>query len=129
MPPETLGTLKTAIRTGRVRWVEADVVAARLAPGGVSLSLDREPGEVTAARVVLATGFSQHRPGGGLLDDAAIDRLGLPCAACGYPIVSPRLEWTDGLFVAGPLSELELGPTARNISGARSAAARLVDAA
>jgi hypothetical protein len=54
---------------------------------------------------------------------------GLPCAGCGYPLVSPRLEWASGLFVTGPLAELELGPTARNIAGARAAGERLLAAA
>ncbi|XYI00028.1 hypothetical protein ACMHYB_09830 [Sorangium sp. So ce1128] len=70
--------------------------------------------------------FEARRPGGRLVDDAALDRLGLRCAACGYPIVSARLEWGPGLFVSGPLAELELGPTARNIAGARAAAERLL---
>jgi hypothetical protein len=78
--------------------------------------------------VVRATGFLLHRPGGPLVD-AAIERDGLPCARCGYPIVSPRLEWAPGLFARGPLAELELGPGARNIAGARAAAFRICSAA
>lgn len=59
----------------------------------------------------------------------AVRRLGLRCAACGYPVVSPSLAWSDGLHVTGPLAELELGPSSRNIAGARRAADRLVAAA
>jgi hypothetical protein len=39
------------------------------------------------------------------------------------------LQWGPGLFVMGPLAELELGPTARNITGARAGAARIARAA
>jgi hypothetical protein len=40
-------------------------------------------------------------------------------------VVSKALRWARGLYVMGPLAELELGPTARNIAGARKAADRL----
>ena len=39
------------------------------------------------------------------------------------------LRWHPRVYVSGPLAELELGPSARNISGARRAAERLVAAA
>lgn len=58
--------------------------------------------------------------------DEAVASLGLACGSCGYPLVSRRLEWAPGLFVSGPLSELELGPSARNIAGARSAGERFL---
>jgi hypothetical protein len=41
-------------------------------------------------------------------------------------VLAPTLEWAPGLYVTGQLAELELGPTARNIGGARLAAERLV---
>lgn len=58
--------------------------------------------------------------------DRAIEDLDLPVAPCGYPIVDAGLRWAPGLHVTGPLADLELGPVARNISGARRAADRLV---
>lgn len=124
MPPEVAADLRREVRAGKITWVEAEVTRATAADGAVSLALDRAPGAVVADRVVLATGFDAHRPGGAMVDDA-IAELGLPCARCGYPIVSPQLEWAPGLFVTGPLAELELGPTARNIAGARAAGERL----
>jgi hypothetical protein len=51
----------------------------------------------------------------------------LPCADCGYPIVSRALQWGHDLYVIGALAELEMGPIARNISGARQAAGRIVE--
>lgn len=76
-------------------------------------------------RIVLATGFARVRPGDGWID-ALADELGLERAPCGYPVLAPTLEWAPGLYVTGQLAELELGPTARNIGGARLAAERLV---
>jgi hypothetical protein len=78
--------------------------------------------------VLLGTGFQPQRPCGSMLYEA-IEREGLEVASCGYPIPQRSLEWAPGLFVAGPLAELELGPTARNIAGARAAAHRLKAAA
>jgi hypothetical protein len=73
--------------------------------------------------VILATGFEAARPGGVWLDNA-IATYGLPCAPCGYPIVDETLCWQRGLYVTGPLAELAIGPTARNIIGARLASER-----
>ena len=75
--------------------------------------------------MLLATGFEPQRPGGALVDRLAEEHR-LPCAACGYPEVDTALRWHPRLFVAGPLAELELGPVARNIAGARRAGERLV---
>ncbi|WP_174731393.1 hypothetical protein [Mesobacillus harenae] len=55
-----------------------------------------------------------------------IEEEELPCVECGFPVISSNLEWTKGLYVMGALSELEIGPTARNISGAKTASHRIV---
>ncbi|GAA2712568.1 hypothetical protein GCM10009865_38810 [Aeromicrobium ponti] len=81
--------------------------------------------EVKAHSVVFATVFRPSRPGGSWLEKA-IEKFGLPCANCGYPIVSQSLEWCPHLYVTGPLAELGIGPIIRNISGARQAAERIV---
>jgi cation diffusion facilitator CzcD-associated flavoprotein CzcO len=73
--------------------------------------------------VILATGFESARPGGAWLD-TAIANYGLPCAPDGYPLVDETLCWQRGLYVTGPLAELEIGPAARNIIGARLASER-----
>jgi hypothetical protein len=75
--------------------------------------------------VILATGFVPTRPGGSWLE-RAIAELTLPCAPCGYSDVTPDLCWQPGIYVMGALAELVLGPAARNIVGARLAAARLI---
>ena len=77
-------------------------------------------------RILLATGFETRRPGGALLDNL-IESASLPCASCGYPVVDTALRWHPRVWVAGPLAELELGPLARNIAGARRAGDRLIN--
>ncbi|MBL9025828.1 MAG: NAD(P)-binding domain-containing protein [Myxococcales bacterium] len=129
VPPEVAIDLSRERAAGHVDWVIGRVGRAMVEGSGIRLELEGEAAAIRGAHLVLATGFEPHRPGGDLLDEDAIERLGLPCAACGYPIVSPQLEWAPGLFVSGPLAELELGPTARNISGARAAGERLLSAA
>lgn len=75
-------------------------------------------------RVILATGFDHGCPGSTWLGDV-IDSLNLPLHTDGYPIVDRYLRWHDRIFVTGALGELELGPAAQNIFGARLAGIRL----
>ena len=79
---------------------------------------------LNADLVVLATGFERSRPGGEWLDRTVRD-FALSCHECGYPIVDRSLCWYPGLYLVGPLAELELGPVARTIIGARHAARRV----
>lgn len=74
--------------------------------------------------VVCATGSTGARPGGAWIN-RLIATQQLPVAACGAPICDASLQWSEGLFVMGALAELQLGPTSRNIAGARNAAARI----
>ena len=128
MPPELDQRIRVEAHRGRLARRRGEITHAELGSGAVRLALGSDGGALEADHVVLATGFLPHRPGGALLDDA-IAAHGLPCARCGYPIVSRRLEWAPGLFVSGPLADLELGPAARNIAGARAAAERIQSAA
>ena len=90
-----------------------------------TLELSLDTGDhFVADLIILATGFEQRRPGHAWLDPL-IEQYDLPCAPCGYPIVNQQLRWHKNLYVTGPLAELELGPPARNIIGARHAAQRL----
>ncbi len=82
----------------------------------------------TRRHVFLATGFTSKRPGG-VLVDRLVTHEKLPVAPCGYPRLDSTLRWHPRVFVMGALAELELGPTARNIVGARRAAARIMMAA
>lgn len=127
VPPEIRRAIRRSIRTGTIQWFEASVRRAELRTravhvqlvGGTALRLDR---------LFLATGFSSRRPGGTMLD-RLIKTATLPVAPCGYPIVDRMLRWHPRVYVCGALAELELGPVARNIAGARRAGDRLVQQA
>jgi len=122
MPPEVAQEVRRLVRRGRLTEHEAEVASGCVTDEGVSLVCD-DGTVVDVSAVVLATGMEPSRPGGSLVDALVAD--GAPVAPCGYPVVSPGLEWEPGLVVTGPLAELELGPTARNIAGARAAGRRI----
>ena len=129
VPREIASQLFDAIREDRLSLTCGDIAHARAIGGNrVQLTIgdDSEaPLELlNSDLVVLATGFDRSRPGGEWLD-RAISQFALRCHECGYPIVDVNLRWRSGLYVTGPLAELELGPVARNIIGARHAARRM----
>jgi cation diffusion facilitator CzcD-associated flavoprotein CzcO len=122
VPRDIADRLAIASRDGTVMWRQGEVLrAAPQAAGGARLELDGDRGAVSVDRVVLATGFARVRPGGEWLD-RAIAELGLPTAPCGYPVIDAFLRWHPGIYVSGGLAELQLGPAARSIAGARRAA-------
>jgi hypothetical protein len=124
LPGDVLESLRKAVQAGRIRFQQSEVHrASYLAGRGFDLDLENGA-RLQASALLLATGFEQKRPGGEWLG-ALSQAEGLPCAACGYPILSPHLCWGEGLYVSGPLAELEVGPVAPNIIGARLAAERI----
>ena len=58
--------------------------------------------------------------------DQLVASASLPCAPCGFPLVDAALRWHPSVHVVGPLAEIELGPIAGNISGARRAGERIL---
>lgn len=52
----------------------------------------------------------------------------LKTAPCGFPVIGPSLRWHERIYVSGPLSELQIGPCARNIAGARHSGRRITAA-
>ncbi|MBB5172601.1 FAD/NAD(P)-binding protein [Texcoconibacillus texcoconensis] len=105
--------------------IDREVVSGNVI-NGEGVKLDLKGGNILFTQsVLLATGFIASLPKEKWLTKL-IDEKGLQCAKCGYPIVKPSLEWCNHLYVSGPLSELEIGPVARNISGARKVAERIV---
>ena len=127
VPPEVHRPLRRAIKRGDLHWYECAVDALDLQSDEVVINLaDGE--HIRADRVLLATGFATPRPGGELID-RLITSESLACAKCGYPIVDRALSWHPRVYVSGPLAELELGPTSRNIHGARRAGDRIVKVA
>lgn len=124
VPPDVARALKRATQAGRLVHHQANVETLDAGAGGARIYLS-SGGPIETDRVLLATGFEAHRPGGKMIDDL-IASAALPCATCGYPVVDPGLRWHPRVHVSGPLAELELGPAARNIAGARRAAERLL---
>ena len=123
LPGEILTEFTRARTQGCLAFHEAAIQGAVMEDGGIRLRTST--GSMRADRVVLATGFRPERPGGGLVD-RLIEDFRLPCNPCGYPIVGKDLQWGDNIYVTGPLAELQVGPCARNIVGARNAGRMLL---
>ena len=124
VPSDVRRSIRRAIEQGEVHWHLARVDEVERHGDNLSLSLSSAE-LLRVDRILLATGTSAERPGGPLVANL-IESEDLPCAECGYPILDSTLRWHPRIFVSGPLAELELGPAARNIAGARRAAERLV---
>lgn len=107
------------VSSARIRILKGPVHA--ISDGALQLEDGRT---MPTDELILATGLERKPPGGALVS-AAIDRLALPVSPEGWPLLQTDLQWRDGLFVSGRMSELELGPAAANISGARMAGKRL----
>ncbi|MEM9461504.1 MAG: FAD/NAD(P)-binding protein [Myxococcota bacterium] len=126
--PEEWRRVRRAIRADSLEWRHDEVVSAQIHPPHHQIELGlRAGGVLRVDRVVLATGFDRGRPLAPWLEQVAREQE-LSRAPCGAPILTPDLQWGPGLFVTGPGAELQLGPVARNVSGARMAAQRLVAA-
>lgn len=127
MPAELRTALTAAQKDGKLSIYIDEVANALVDQGKTTLQLRNYP-DVTAGTVMLATGFHAKPPGIEWLKPL-IENQGLRCADCGYPIINPEtLEWAPNLFVIGALAELEIGPVARNIAGARRGAERILKA-
>jgi len=119
--------LKRQLKEGNLLINTDEINTAHLVDGSVELGLQNNE-SIRGDCLLLATGANADCPGKSWLQPL-INQLDLPCAPCGFPIVQPSLEWKQGLFAAGALAELEIGPVARNIAGARKAAERIVHSA
>jgi hypothetical protein len=119
LPIEVLETFTRALNDARLSFSEGQCTDATPIPGG-GVRLETSAGPLAADQAILATGFETRRPGGALVDRLIRD-FRLQCNPCGYPIVAPDLRWADRIYASGPLAELQLGPCARNIVGARNA--------
>ncbi len=126
VPPDIRRALDHAIAQDQLRWHVGKIDALDVRGNDLELRLANQV-TLKPERVLLATGFASHRPGGPMVDNL-IASASLPCAGCGYPIVDSALRWHPRIHVSGPLAELEIGPASRNIAGARRAADRLIRA-
>lgn len=120
LPASTMQRLHAANESGRLKQIVGEVAAAH----NTTLRLT-DGRELSVDRVLLATGFNNIPPGGAWVARMAAS-LGLARAPDGFPLTGKTLEWAPGLLVCGRLAELELGPAAGNIAGARMAGRRLL---
>ena len=118
LPNEVLASLNRSLADTRIGFSEGQLHGATRTNGAVRL--ETTAGVLEAEQVILATGFLPRRPGGAMIDRLVTD-FDLKCNPCGYPILGPDLRWAENIFATGPLAELQLGPCARNIVGARNA--------
>mmetsp|Transcript_3075 Transcript_3075/g.4552 ORF Transcript_3075/g.4552 Transcript_3075/m.4552 type:complete len:487 (-) Transcript_3075:280-1740(-) len=125
------GGLRYALEEERIHWHKGDiqsVVEDNSSSSGGRLSISTFAGEdIVVDQIVLATGFGKRPPCANLINSIA-ERNGLELYA-GYPAPDESLRWHKMIFVAGALAELELGPSSRNIAGARLASERIIAAA
>lgn len=117
-------SLNKAIRAEQLTHHQDGIVSAEMT-SDERIALQFADGSLSVVdHLVLATGLKASAPAQTWLADT-MTRYRLRVADCGYPILDRTLCWTDGLYATGPLAELELGPAAANIAGARAAAKRL----
>ena len=122
VPRDVLHKVKRVEAEQKLHIVDGEVNSYEMKPDYLTLNVNSI--SLKVRNVVLATGFLPTRPGKWI--ERLIEEENLSCAHCGYPIVDKNLQWCPHLYVMGPLAELEMGPIARNISGARQAAERIV---
>ncbi|WP_175990415.1 FAD-dependent oxidoreductase [Bacillus sp. Marseille-Q1617] len=125
MPRELVNRLRWLQKEHAFTFIQDEVESWEKDSDGIRLKLMAAK-DMTVQTVLFATGFSPDTMRVEWLEDL-IKQEKLTCANCGFPVVKENLEWCDHLFVSGPLAELEIGPAARNISGARKAAQRIAD--
>jgi len=123
VPRDMKLALDKATAMNQLTYIVDDITDAKCQNRG-ALLLGRH-GQYDCQKIVLATGFTENRPGNGFISQA-IEEFGLETAACGFPVIGPSLQWHERIFVTGPLSELEIGPAARNIAGARHSGRRII---
>lgn len=124
LPQDVYKDLNTAIRLERINHSQGVVIAGQMTSDNRIMLRLADNSVLAADHVVLATGLKAVPPTQTWLADA-ITRYDLPVADCGYPVLDQTLCWSPGLYATGPLAELELGPSAANIAGARAAGVRL----
>jgi hypothetical protein len=124
-PEEVVERFNELVDRGALQFRVGTVREAVCKEGRIGISIDGKP--LPVDQIVLATGFSRQRPGGRFIDQT-IREFELKSGHCGYPITDANLRWRENLFVTGPLGELQLGPCARNIVGARNAGRYILQA-
>lgn len=119
IPPRVATRLERALRSGRLRMHVGEV--ERVDAAGTLLLGDGR--SLACERVATATGFAPASSWTWLADLA--EGLAAPRDASGLPILDAALCWRERVHVSGSLAQLQLGPLAATIAGARLAAQRI----
>jgi thioredoxin reductase len=122
---DTKALIDNAIAEKQISCVVDDITDGKCQAG--MLLLSGRHGQYACRQVILATGFREERPGNGFIEQT-IKEFHLKTASCGFPVIGPSLHWHERILVSGPLSELQIGPSARNIAGARHSGRRITAA-
>jgi thioredoxin reductase len=122
LPASVFRQVLVAAKSGRLTLVQAGISAAEWS-NDIFRVITTTGTQLFTTTMVLATGFSNSaRPQLPFL----VTGVDLARNAAGWPLLSKSLAWVPGLFVSGPLAELEVGPVCRTIQGARLACARFM---
>ena len=117
--PEVYSALKRSIRSEEI---EFEIIKSDLEEGILEDSLK------DFDAIVLATGFEGAIPGQSIVSDISRN-FNLALSPCGFPLLKESVHWGKGFYCSGALAEMRIGPVARNIPGARSAAEEIVQEA
>lgn len=128
MTPAMMSQLRRYQQQGRLQIDDrCQIVKARWLGDRWQLYCARSQRECEAHRIWLSTGTKLDAAQEPLLSD--ILNIYPNAIVNGLPVLDDRLRWPGcELFVMGGLAGLQVGPVARNISGARMASDRIVPA-
>ncbi|MRX71939.1 SidA/IucD/PvdA family monooxygenase [Bacillus lacus] len=124
LPADVASVVRKLSRNGKISIVVDEVERAVAEKDMVHVELQSKS-SLQADHIILATGFTSNIEDLDWLMKLKEDE-NLICAECGFPIVPEDLQWKKSLYVMGALAELEIGPTSRNIAGAKAAAQRII---
>ena len=126
VPPDLFNRVRSLVHSSGLSYYESEVTSCVEDNEKLLLKLASNQ-KLKVDKVILATGFEKVRPGGVMIENL-VKEHNLPVASCGFPVVDENLCWHPGVYVSGGLAELEIGPVAKNIAGARFAADRIMRA-
>ncbi|MBD1380761.1 NAD(P)-binding domain-containing protein [Metabacillus arenae] len=125
-PKELSLELSRLIQKNKLKVIKGEIEScSKFGESTLQLNLKNSKEKIETSQILLATGFESNMEFLTWLQSVIKNEM-LLCSKCGFPIVSKNLKWGGNLYVVGALAELEVGPTARNISGARTAAHKIV---
>lgn len=129
LTPEVLTQLRRLKAEGKVEFIEnCEIQKAQWQESISAWDINCHGGEkLMSNRLWLATGFTLQVQQQQFLQ-TMLQKYPIPIVN-GLPVLSTHLRWgNQELYLMGGLAALQVGPTARNLSGARMASELIVDA-